>query len=63
MKKVMVNSAGGRFELREEPICEPGGGYVRVKVQACGICHTDALIKEGGWLQGDHKVLVMRLAL
>jgi D-arabinose 1-dehydrogenase-like Zn-dependent alcohol dehydrogenase len=49
MKKVTVNSAGGRFELKEERIPEPGSGYVRVKVQACGVCHSDAMTKEGGW--------------
>ncbi|MFZ1886807.1 MAG: alcohol dehydrogenase [Candidatus Binataceae bacterium] len=49
MKKVSVNSAGGSFESKEEAIPEPGGGYVRVKVQACGVCHSDALTKEGAW--------------
>jgi D-arabinose 1-dehydrogenase-like Zn-dependent alcohol dehydrogenase len=49
MKKIRVNSAGGSFELIEERMREPGAGYVRVKVQACGICHSDALTKEGGW--------------
>jgi D-arabinose 1-dehydrogenase-like Zn-dependent alcohol dehydrogenase len=49
MKCVSVNSAGGRFELKEQPIPQPGDGYVRVKVQACGICHSDSLTKEGVW--------------
>jgi D-arabinose 1-dehydrogenase-like Zn-dependent alcohol dehydrogenase len=49
MKKVTVDSAGGRFELKEERIPEPGSGHVRVKVQACGVCHSDAMTKEGGW--------------
>jgi propanol-preferring alcohol dehydrogenase len=49
MNKVVVNGAGGRFELLKEQLREPGTGQVRVKVQACGICHTDALIKEGIW--------------
>ena len=49
MKKVSVNSAGASFELREEPIPEPATGHVRVKVEACGVCHSDALTKEGGW--------------
>src|SRR5262252_4237236 len=47
MKKADVCSAGGRFELNEEPIPEPGRGCVRVKVQACGVCHSDALTKDG----------------
>jgi D-arabinose 1-dehydrogenase-like Zn-dependent alcohol dehydrogenase len=49
MKKAIVNSAGSRFELKEAPIPEPDNGHVRVKVQACGVCHSDVLTKEGGW--------------
>jgi D-arabinose 1-dehydrogenase-like Zn-dependent alcohol dehydrogenase len=49
MKKVIVTSAGGGFTAKEEPIHEPDGGYARVKVQACGVCHSDALTKEGTW--------------
>jgi D-arabinose 1-dehydrogenase-like Zn-dependent alcohol dehydrogenase len=49
MKKVRVNSAGGKFELTEERMREPGAGSVRVRVEACGICHSDVLTKEGGW--------------
>ena len=49
MKKMQVNSAGGAFELIEERLREPGVGHVRVKVQACGVCHSDSLTKEGLW--------------
>jgi D-arabinose 1-dehydrogenase-like Zn-dependent alcohol dehydrogenase len=49
MKKMRVPRAGGNFELIEERVAEPDAGYARVKVQACGICHSDALTKEGGW--------------
>ncbi len=49
MKKVNVSTAHGRFELKEQPIPEPGRGCVRVKVQACGVCHSDALTKDGIW--------------
>ena len=49
MKKVIVTNAGGGFTTREEPIHEPGSAYARVKVQACGVCHSDALTKEGTW--------------
>jgi D-arabinose 1-dehydrogenase-like Zn-dependent alcohol dehydrogenase len=49
MRKIRVTSAGGSFELIEEPVREPVAGYVSVKVQACGICHSDSLTKEGGW--------------
>jgi propanol-preferring alcohol dehydrogenase len=48
MKKMQVNSAGGAFELIER-LREPAAGYVRVKVQACGVCHSDSLTKEGLW--------------
>jgi D-arabinose 1-dehydrogenase-like Zn-dependent alcohol dehydrogenase len=49
MKQVSVKSAGGSFELREVPILEPASGYVRVKVQACGVCHSDVFTKDGLW--------------
>jgi hypothetical protein len=35
--------------LIEERLREPAAGYVRVKVQACGVCHSDSLTKEGLW--------------
>jgi D-arabinose 1-dehydrogenase-like Zn-dependent alcohol dehydrogenase len=47
MKKIQVKSAGGNFELVEEPIREPAARYVRVKVQACGVCHSDSVTKDG----------------
>jgi len=37
------------MELVERDIPTPGPGWVRLKVQACGICHSDALVKEGHW--------------
>ena len=49
MKVVQVPKAGADFEVVEREIPVPGGGQVRIKVQACGICHSDALVKEGGW--------------
>jgi D-arabinose 1-dehydrogenase-like Zn-dependent alcohol dehydrogenase len=49
MRKVRVARAGGSFELVEEPVREAPAGYVRVRVQACGICHSDAMTKEGSW--------------
>jgi D-arabinose 1-dehydrogenase-like Zn-dependent alcohol dehydrogenase len=49
MKKVIVTGAGGSFTAKEEPIPEPGRGYARVKVQACGVCHSDALTKDGAF--------------
>jgi D-arabinose 1-dehydrogenase-like Zn-dependent alcohol dehydrogenase len=47
MRAVQVSRAGGPFEIVERPIPEPGAGLVRIKVQACGICHSDSYTKEG----------------
>ena len=41
MRVVQVPRAGGAFEIVERDIPEPESGMVRVKVQACGICHSD----------------------
>jgi D-arabinose 1-dehydrogenase-like Zn-dependent alcohol dehydrogenase len=49
MKAAQISKAGGDWELVERDIPEPGPGQVRVKVEACGICHSDALVKEGLW--------------
>jgi D-arabinose 1-dehydrogenase-like Zn-dependent alcohol dehydrogenase len=47
MRVVQVPHPNGPFELVERGIPEPGTGSVRIKVQACGICHSDSMIKEG----------------
>jgi alcohol dehydrogenase/propanol-preferring alcohol dehydrogenase len=49
MKAVQVSKPGGQFELVERPILEPGYGQVRIKVEACGICHSDVVVKDGLW--------------
>ena len=49
MKAVQISKPGGNFEVVERPVPEPGRGQVRIKVEACGICHSDALVKEGYW--------------
>ena len=49
MKAVQISKPGGNFEVVERPTPEPGRGQVRIKVEACGICHSDALVKEGHW--------------
>jgi D-arabinose 1-dehydrogenase-like Zn-dependent alcohol dehydrogenase len=49
MRVVQVVHANGPFEIVERDIPEPGPGSVRIKVQACGICHSDSLTKEGHW--------------
>jgi D-arabinose 1-dehydrogenase-like Zn-dependent alcohol dehydrogenase len=46
MRVVRVARAKGPLELVEAPIPEPGPGSVRIKVQACGICHSDVLTKD-----------------
>jgi D-arabinose 1-dehydrogenase-like Zn-dependent alcohol dehydrogenase len=45
MKAVQVSKAGGPFELVEREVPAPGAGQVRIKVEACGICHSDAVVK------------------
>ncbi len=49
MRVVQVPRANGPFELVEREIPQPGAGSVRIKVQACGICHSDSLTKEGSY--------------
>jgi len=49
MKAARVGKAGGDWELVERDIPDPAAGQVRVKVEACGICHSDIFVKEGGW--------------
>jgi D-arabinose 1-dehydrogenase-like Zn-dependent alcohol dehydrogenase len=49
MKVVQVGKPSGSFELVERNIPDPGRSQVRVKVEACGICHSDVLVKEGLW--------------
>lgn len=47
MKAMQVAEAGGSFELVEKEIPTPGPREVLIKVQACGICHSDAMVKDG----------------
>src|SRR5438309_1461717 len=47
MRSVQVARPKGAFELVERDIPEPRAGAVRIKVQACGICHSDSYTKEG----------------
>src|SRR3989441_5350986 len=49
MKAAQISKPGGDWELIERDVPDPGAGQVRVKVEACGICHSDALVKEGLW--------------
>src|ERR1700685_2874672 len=49
MKAAQVSRPGADFEIVEREIAEPGPGHVRIKVQACGLCHSDVLTKDGLW--------------
>lgn len=49
MRAVQVSHPGGPFELVEREIPAPDPGWVRIRVHACGICHSDSLVKEGHW--------------
>jgi D-arabinose 1-dehydrogenase-like Zn-dependent alcohol dehydrogenase len=49
MKAAQVPKPGADFEIVEREIPKPGAGQVRIKVQACGVCHSDVLTKEGAW--------------
>ena len=49
MKIAQISNPGGDFQIVEREIPEPGEGHVRIKVQACGVCHSDVLTKEGAW--------------
>jgi D-arabinose 1-dehydrogenase-like Zn-dependent alcohol dehydrogenase len=42
-----VVAAGGSFELVQREFPEPGPGHVRIRVQACGVCHSDSITKLG----------------
>jgi alcohol dehydrogenase len=47
MRLAQVSRPGGPLEIVEREIPEPGPGFVRIKVQACGVCHSDSVTKDG----------------
>jgi len=47
MKVAQISRPGAEFELVEREIPTPAAGHVRIRVQACGVCHSDAVTKEG----------------
>src|SRR5256885_7769952 len=49
MKAAQVPKPGADFQIVEREIPKPGVGHVRIKVQACGVCHSDVFTKEGAW--------------
>jgi D-arabinose 1-dehydrogenase-like Zn-dependent alcohol dehydrogenase len=49
MRAAQITRPNGPIEIVEREIPEPAAGSVRIKIEACGICHSDAMTKEGGW--------------
>jgi D-arabinose 1-dehydrogenase-like Zn-dependent alcohol dehydrogenase len=49
MKVAQVPAPGADFQLAEREIPKPGVGHVLIRVQACGVCHSDVFTKEGAW--------------
>ena len=49
MKAMVIKEANGDFILEDRPVPEPGAGQVRIQVEACGICHSDAFAKSGAY--------------
>ncbi len=49
MKVAQITRPGSGFEVVEREIPRPAAGQVRIKVQACGVCHSDSLTVEGLW--------------
>jgi D-arabinose 1-dehydrogenase-like Zn-dependent alcohol dehydrogenase len=46
-RAAQVSAAGGEFQLAQLEFPEPGPGHVRIRVQACGVCHSDSITKQG----------------
>jgi D-arabinose 1-dehydrogenase-like Zn-dependent alcohol dehydrogenase len=51
IRVAQVTTPGGELQIDERPLPEPGRGQVRVRVEACGVCHSDAVLT-AGWLPG-----------
>jgi D-arabinose 1-dehydrogenase-like Zn-dependent alcohol dehydrogenase len=49
MKTAQIPRPGADFQIVEREVPAPGAGQVRIKVQACGVCHSDVFTKEGSW--------------
>jgi D-arabinose 1-dehydrogenase-like Zn-dependent alcohol dehydrogenase len=49
MRAALISKAGADFEIVDRETPQPGAGQVRIKVQACGVCHSDLFTKEGLW--------------
>ena len=49
MRVMQITRPNGPFDLVEREIPEPARGQVRIKVEFCGICHSDVVVKDGLW--------------
>ena len=49
MHVAQISAPKGKFEIVERAVPEPSPGTVRIKVLACGVCHSDVFVKEGLW--------------
>src|SRR6185437_9550251 len=49
MKVAEISGPGADFRIVDREIPRPDAGHVLIKVQACGVCHSDAFTKDGGW--------------
>src|SRR5258706_11813247 len=49
MTVAQISKLRGNWEILERDIPDPGPGEVRIKVEACGVCHSDMMVKEGLW--------------
>ena len=49
MTAVQISGPGGAFETVNRQVPEPGPHTVRIKIEACGVCHSDVFVKEGHW--------------
>lgn len=49
MKAMVVRAANQPFVMEERPVPQPGRGWVRIKVHACGVCHSDSFVMQGLW--------------
>ncbi len=49
MRAAQITRPNGPFEIVERPIPQPEAGWVRIKIEACGVCHSDSVVKEGIW--------------
>lgn len=49
MRAAQISKPGGPFEIVEREVPEPGPSQIRIKVEACGVCHSDAFVKSGAF--------------